>query len=98
MLNDHFFTLELTYSVTYTSDPMAAPRYGLSSGVMLMPESANTLVASLSCSCLVTIQGLVWFGKYPKAGPCLANLSVDVQFYQWQRSHLRTRPGHLAFR
>ncbi len=42
---------------------MAAPRYGLPSVVMLMPEFANNLVALSVCSGLVTIHVLDGFGK-----------------------------------
>ena len=57
---------------------MAAPRWGLPLVVMLIPDSTNTLEASCWCSCLTTIQVFVGLGKYPKSGPCSANLFHQV--------------------
>jgi hypothetical protein len=45
MIDDYFVTLALTNSAMYDSEPMAAPRYGLPSWVMLMPESENNVIA-----------------------------------------------------
>ena len=74
MLDDHSCTLELTYSSTYSQEPIAAPRYGLPSRVTFTPDPANVLEASSRCLCFGTSQVLAGLGKYPKAGSSAANL------------------------
>ena len=50
LLDNHSHTLELTYSLIYSWEPITVPRYGLPLRVTFTPDSANLLVTSSKCS------------------------------------------------